>query len=88
MKVFKTELAAAMSKHQHEQTAAGMQDMIYDRLTEMGYPQDISNDVADTAAKRFLELTASIEPPCEDASAYTRLMQDIHNGTVDAVVCR
>lgn len=88
MKVFETELAAAMNRHQHEQTAAGMQDMIYDRLTELGYQQEIAKDVAETAARRFLELTSSLEPPCKDEPAYARLMQDISNGTVDTVVCR
>ncbi len=58
MEILESQLAASVSKYHHEQTAAGIKDVIYDNLTEMGYPQEIASDVAETAAKRFLELTA------------------------------
>ena len=49
-------MARSAESGEDEANAKAMADCIHAKLTDLGYPQEIADDVAETAMRRLIEL--------------------------------
>lgn len=56
MDVITGAITEALDESRDEQNAGAMYDHLYETLTELGYSQEVAEDVAMTARNRLLEL--------------------------------